>query len=663
MQRPDATSEDASANHRASYALDFRADSVALMRREVGVATMSSGGRFALKERPGGAWSEIALSAWLPQDDGAAPELADPDTLRAALTDQPAKVDIWLPEALLLSRTVDDDSAPDDDTPAERIAARAIAGLTVLRPDSLKLAAARVSGGIAVRAVERAVLDEVCAHALRWKFQIGTVRSHPGDAAFPDGAAFATAPPKSPRKPRKDKAGGKHRISSLTLMAIGGGAALLGLAIFLATAPLEPDSLPDPVVFDAAPDVAPGPDVPAPVADASPGTPSSPEHAKAEPAPIFERLESEVAFSAPAEQFAPAAEAPEIPRGPALEASTPLPDAPDSILAPADQTAETLGVEPSDAPADTPTEAPEPPAETALLASPPLVEPPTSPQSEEAADLAALAPLENVSVDDDAGKPSEGMHAPEDAPAIEGNPTQPEVREPAAEAPSDPPGGLSGLTELGDADLAALTLEDAPSPLAPSAELRDELDPAPVPLPAFRPTQDPDAPLEPAGENDVPPITELAPEKARPPKPRPKAIAERVEATFVSAAAPEEVAPPRPRPAAVSEMPAKLKAAAERARAERAARAAERRKAPSAAEIAAVATEQMEWDTLDGFMLIGVFERVGGRSALMRLPNGDVRRVQAGDRIGRWTVATIERASISLDFEGASQTLRMPSVN
>jgi hypothetical protein len=205
-------------------------------------------------------------------------------------------------------------------------------------------------------------------------------------------------------------------------------------------------------------------------------------------------------------------------------------------------------------------------------------------------------------------------------------------------------------------------------PAAPPAPVQEMLNPPPVPRPAMRPGVSPEEPLTPESIDDNrPAVTEHAPEKVPRPRPRPNSVvklAAEDAPVEITSLAPETTAAPRPRPPHIRELPAQLRAAAERARAERAAQQARSpAAAPTAAVIAEAATQHMEWETLDGFILIGVFERVGGRSALIRLPNGDVRRVTDGERIGRWTVASVNDSAVALTFEGQKRTLHMPGVN
>ena len=95
--------------------------------------SVEPGRGFSVSQRAGGAWSEIACCDWLPPENEGAPSALDaPERLTAALGDAEPEVDVWVPNGLLLSRTVPDRKRAEDE-PAERVAARAISGLTILR--------------------------------------------------------------------------------------------------------------------------------------------------------------------------------------------------------------------------------------------------------------------------------------------------------------------------------------------------------------------------------------------------------------------------------------------------------------------------------------------------------------------------------------------------
>ncbi len=658
-----------------AFALNFRDAGVALMRREFGVATMRKGGGFSLSERPGGAWSEVARCAWLPAKDGVSPDILLPERLLAGLGGQTSKVDIWLPEGLVLSRTVEDDPSTGDQEPAERTAQRAIPGLTILRPDALKIAATRANGKVAVRAVERSVLVEVCAHARRWGFDVAQVRSKPGDPDFPEGAVFVTKPP-APRRWRKRArtgARGKSAFRSRVLPVIGATAAAAAVALLFLYSPTEPDA-PQPLAINTeAPVTTKTPGALRPRTETlEAGDVPSPEHAAAEPPPKFRSLISEVAYSAPAEQFTPIAVAPLVSVQPILEKFAPPPSGAAPIVDMTLPSAESLAVDPTEPPSEIETVVAAASADAIPAPIAVSIRTPTPPISQQIDNLGTSTSLSAVIVDDAAGAAGEELAPPVDAapPGTEADLL--EAKEPPAETPTDPPNRLSGLEELEETDYAALSLEEAPTPLAPPLSVRPEADPAAVPRPAFRPGATADSPPEPEGEFRGPPLSERAPDKVRPPKARPEAVAlaarppeaaEEAEPTLeISSLAPASVAAPRPRPKSVTDLRERLRQAAAQARRDREAKEKVQRALPTTAEISDSATRRATIETLDGFMLIGVFERVGARSALMRLPNGDVRRVENGDQIGRWTVAAVDSTSVNLRFQGSSLRLKLPGM-
>ena len=58
--------------------------------------------------------------------------------------------------------------------------------------------------------------------------------------------------------------------------------------------------------------------------------------------------------------------------------------------------------------------------------------------------------------------------------------------------------------------------------------------------------------------------------------------------------------------------------------------------------------------------LVGVFGGADGRSALVRLPNGKIEKVKAGDRIQGVQVAAISDNSVRLTGRGKDTLLRLP---
>jgi Tfp pilus assembly protein PilP len=64
---------------------------------------------------------------------------------------------------------------------------------------------------------------------------------------------------------------------------------------------------------------------------------------------------------------------------------------------------------------------------------------------------------------------------------------------------------------------------------------------------------------------------------------------------------------------------------------------------------------------LDQTNLVGVIEASNGRRALVRLPDGDFRKVARGDDVNGWRVNSIERAAMRLTRKGQNRTLLLVS--
>ena len=58
--------------------------------------------------------------------------------------------------------------------------------------------------------------------------------------------------------------------------------------------------------------------------------------------------------------------------------------------------------------------------------------------------------------------------------------------------------------------------------------------------------------------------------------------------------------------------------------------------------------------------LIGVFGGADGRHALLRLPNGDIRKVAAGDSVQGVRVAAVGPDTVQLLSRGRNTLLRLP---
>jgi hypothetical protein len=58
--------------------------------------------------------------------------------------------------------------------------------------------------------------------------------------------------------------------------------------------------------------------------------------------------------------------------------------------------------------------------------------------------------------------------------------------------------------------------------------------------------------------------------------------------------------------------------------------------------------------------LVGVFAGADGRHALLRLPNGKIERVKAGDRVQGVQIAAINADSVRVTGRGKDTLLRLP---
>lgn len=630
-----------------ALALEFRADGVALMRRDAA-----------------GDWTEAGFSAWAPPADGAPSRLQDPGRLTADLMEADRAVDIWLPDSLVLSRQLEESGDPEAEPPLG-VAARALPGLTPLPPEALSFVAVRTPGGVALRAAESEVIGEARERAGDWGFRPQAVRTRPGDIDFPEGAPLSAAPTPTEAPDRVlAPAEPAPSFAPLALIAGGGLLAALAAALLFLSGPDEP-SAPATVTAAAAPLEPESPVAPAPLSRAGLlGAASAPRHAGSAQPPGYQPLLAEVAFSAPPARPVPDGADPARAMAPDPNRAARPAAAPDALV-------------PETAPASTqifagaressPDEILAVAAVSEVLPQSPAATAPATPRPRPPAESDAPESLAAVQVKADVGAEGPAAASTEDAFPPPDEPTPPAAAAPPAKARPKTPAGLDGLRPLEEAAYASLALTESPAPLPPPrAADASSGAPAAAPRPALRPGPTPDAPLTPAGENDAPPVSERAPEQAPRPKPRPKTVAQPTEAEApveITLLAPLTSAAPRPRPALVREIPARLKAAAERAKAERAAKTVSRGARTSPKAIASAATEHAEWNSLDGFILIGVFEGVDARIALMRLPNGDVRRVRKGDRIGRWSVAGIDPTAVRLSREGQVQTLTLPETD
>lgn len=202
---------------------------------------------------------------------------------------------------------------------------------------------------------------------------------------------------------------------------------------------------------------------------------------------------------------------------------------------------------------------------------------------------------------------------------------------------------------------------EAPAPAEPAfmyaAVSRSPGESAPAPRrapPSFGPPGAPDAAamvvagapraaIAPAARPGAP--SALASDVKGAPPPRPSAA---TPAASASPAGPDRhaaAAAPRPQPRP-TRLTATRKSVAERI-------------ATSATGSATRIATQRNTLTLDEASLIGVFQSDGARHALLRFPDGEIRRVSSGDRVRDWVVGDIDDASVSLRGGDERRTLRV----
>jgi hypothetical protein len=156
---------------------------------------------------------------------------------------------------------------------------------------------------------------------------------------------------------------------------------------------------------------------------------------------------------------------------------------------------------------------------------------------------------------------------------------------------------------------------------------------AEAPRAAIAPAARPDAPSALAADvTDAPPPRPAAATPAASPAP---AVSDR----HAAAAAPR----PQPRPVRLT---ATRKSVAERI-------------ATNSTGSATRIATQRNTLILDEASLIGVFQSDGARHALLRFPDGEIRRVSSGDRVRDWVVGDIDDASVSLRGGDERRTLRV----
>jgi hypothetical protein len=532
---------------------------------------------------------------------------ADIAALRAAAgpPGSPPAVDIWLPpEHVLETRVM---GVGGDAGAAARAAEAAIAARVdaPLADMAWALGPIDADGGAALAAADRTTVKEARRYAAAWGFAPISVRAAPSPA-FPDGAPI-------------DATGAIAQPSARTrrpLRIAGGIGAIAALALLFWS-----------------------------IAEDEPAPPERLAEPPTAAAPAGDVATLEVETVAPSDKTAPTAGRDGAPSG----AEAPETPAPGDIPVETETAALASQPDPDTGPAPAPALTTPPQAPSAAFAGAAPQRPEThadaAPQGQAAPDAGAttdavpdrspaapsLAPLDDRAAFSEAQADAPAPPAPpreataaqaagadgSDAPArvaalTPADPIQPPVAAPPPPPAAAPPPFFEAENDSGD-----------PGADAPAADARP-----PPPSPA------PDPPETEAAEAEAAPLT--GPEAA----PAPPARPERVVAAVTAPA----LAPPRPRPANLARPPAPARAAA---------------RAPTTGGVAHRATRSSAIE-LDSLSLIGVFSGSDGRSAMMRLPDGGIRRVRRGDRLEGWTVSAIDDSSVELRNGSQRRLISVP---
>lgn len=507
-------------------------------------------------------------------------------------------VALWLPTGHVVSLRLPGYGPVD--------ARAAVAARTGLDPEGLIIATTlqRSTGDRLVFAADRETIGEAIAFAQSWGFVPVAAGIHPDSA--PDGIRIAFLHP--------DLAGMGLPWPAAAAAAVA-AVVVLGLAGAWLTAPPAETS---PAVA-ITPQPAAGEPVSGPAQDAV---------QRAAPAPSDAPLPESIAGPEPLaeEPAAPARLAGlAAPPGAGLFVAAPEPGPPQRMP----------GSAPPSAPPASPPVLPD-------LAQPAPSRPP--PEGTMQPNLAALSPEEPAPE-----SPPAPRIAPRTAAPVVPAPPAAAVTAPAAVATEPDPTPPAADTRTAEEEAQAL---DLPPTLAALAEV------APPPRPGSdvpEPTADTrsDGPAPEAGDTgpEQAPPADLA--RARP-SPRP--------AELVARAPPAEAASAglrAPRPAA---RPRTLAARAQAAAAQRNAAASR----PAPAETRALPADLARAATVRGALppgeagLVGVFGQGNAWQALLRMPDGRIRRVSPGDRIDGWTVGAIDETSVRLSSPRGTRTLRVP---
>lgn len=546
-------------------------------------------------------------------------------------------VDLWLPEDQILNRELALEAA--NALTRRGVARRILAERANVRAADIGIDLAPLEdGGWAISAVERIVVREAAAYARKWGFhpkRITTSYANP---------AFAVGPDFRDRAPRRKAAG-----------AAGVAVAVVAAMLFWPGETTGPDPEPRRIVLESTEMATP------PLPEDRAGPPPAAE-GRAELAPATGDRAAEA-------RPEPADDPPAVSAAPPAAPSEPQPPAGGMIAIGADPTAPPARAPNAGPPVILAISAPQDFAAGPLGAAQPVrlgparvaaaVEAVASPRRG-----AAPAAARRVG----AAAPSAPPQRPAAAPAPETAPEPPDGVTPAApeasDVPSIGPGAMAllelqdsgrpliGLGASGDAtdrepggagSLVAPPGAGAPRPGAPDATAK-----AP-PKPEAAPVEVAEAPV--AGEDAAGPGALLA---APAPTPRPKPAEEPETPAIVEASEHAALAAPTPRarPSWIKPKPRAL-----------AARNAEiiispALGRPTRASVGRYATVR-DALPLEHTSMLGVFGKPGKRRAILRMPDGEVRRVAKGENVDGWTVTGIEATSMRLSRGGETRQLNL----
>lgn len=555
-------------------------------------------------------------------------------------------VDVWLPEDQILNRELALEAA--NALTRRGVARRILAERANVRAADIGIDLAPLEdGGWAISAVERIVVREAAAYARKWGFhpkRITTSYANP---------AFAVGPDFRDRAPRRKAAG-----------AAGVAVAVVAAMLLWPGETAGPDPEPRRIVLESTEMAIP------PLPEDRAGPPQA--ERRADLAPAADRPAPAAGEQTTEAQAGPANDPPMIATAPPAAPSQPRPPAGGMIA---------VGADPTAPPARPPN------------AGPPVILAMSAPQDFAAGPFGAAQPVRLVPARVTAAveamaSPRRGA-APASArrvgAAVPAAPPQRPAAAPAPDTAPDPPAGVTpaapeatDVPSIGPGAMALLELQDSGRPLIGLGASGDAPEREPgggaslVPRPgadaprpgapdatAKAPPKPEDAPVEVAeapvaGEDAAGPGALLAAPAptARPKPPEEPAATEAPAIVEASEQAALAAPTPRARPSWIKPKPRAL-----------AARNAEiiispALGRPTRASVGRYATVS-DALPLEHTSMLGVFGKPGKRRAILRMPDGEVRRVAKGENVDGWTVTGIEATSMRLSRGGETRQLNL----